>query len=139
MSKSRVIVLSVVHQGLSKREAAEKYGVTVRWVNVLLQRFGEGGLDAIQPRSRRPHRNPRAIGGDVRERVIELRGELLTQGFDAGPISIAWALESEGSIVPAVSTIRRILLSENLITAQPRKRPRTSFIRFQVHQPNETW
>jgi len=139
MSKSRVIVLSVVHQGLSKREVAEKYGVTLRWVNVLLQRFGEGGVEAIQPRSRRPHRNPRAISHEVRERITELRGELVNQGFDAGPISIAWALESEGITVPAVSTIRRILLAENLITAQPRKRPRTSFIRFQAHQPNETW
>ena len=70
MSKARVIVLSVTHQGLSKQQAAAKYGVTIRWVNVLLKRFEEGGLDAIQPRSRKPHSNSRAIPDSLREDII---------------------------------------------------------------------
>jgi transposase InsO family protein len=37
------------------------------------------------------------------------------------------------------STIRRILHHHALITPQPRKRPKSSYIRFQAEQPNECW
>ena len=39
----------------------------------------------------------------------------------------------------SVSTIRRSLLSAGLITPAPRKRPKTSYIRFEADLPNETW
>jgi len=41
--------------------------------------------------------------------------------------------------VPAVSTIWRIVHRHGLITPQPHKRPRSSFIRFQAALPNELW
>src|SRR5919201_2605953 len=37
------------------------------------------------------------------------------------------------------STIRRILHAAGLITPQPRKRPRSSYTRFEMAQPNELW
>lgn len=40
---------------------------------------------------------------------------------------------------PAISTIRRILHKHQLIFSQPRKRPRSSCIRFEAQQPGETW
>jgi transposase len=46
MSKSRVIVLSVVQQGLTKAEVARKYGVTWRWVHTLVTRYEQGGFEA---------------------------------------------------------------------------------------------
>ena len=49
MSKARVIVLSVVHQGLSQAEAARRYGVSWRWVHTLVQRYREGGMAAVEP------------------------------------------------------------------------------------------
>lgn len=69
MSNARMIVLSITHQGLTKAQAAAKYGVTLRWVNILLARFSPGG-------------------------------------FDAGPISLGYALASEGLSLPATSAIR---------------------------------
>jgi transposase InsO family protein len=139
MSNARIIVLSITHQGLTKREAAAKYGVTLRWVNILLARFREGDLEALQPGSRKPHTNPRRINQELRARIIELRAELTREGFDAGPISLGFALRVEGVSPPATSTIRRVLVEEELITPQPRKRPRRSLVRFQANQPNETW
>ena len=47
MSKSRVIVLSVVHQGLSKAEAARRYNVSWQWVHTLVTRYHSGGLEAV--------------------------------------------------------------------------------------------
>jgi len=71
--------------------------------------------------------------------VIELRGQLTADGLDAGPETIRWHLAQAGLTVPSTSTIRRILLQAGLITPQPRKRPRSSYIRFQATQPNECW
>ena len=38
-----------------------------------------------------------------------------------------------------MSTIRRRLLAAGLIEPAPRKRPKTSYIRFEADLPNETW
>lgn len=72
MSKAKVIVLSVVEQGLSKAEAARRYDVSWRWVHTLVQRYESGGIEALEPRSRRTRTNPRATPEHVRTRIIEL-------------------------------------------------------------------
>ena len=51
MSKAKVLVMSVVEQGLSKAEAARRYDVSWRWVHTLVTRYEAGGLDALEPRS----------------------------------------------------------------------------------------
>ncbi len=139
MSKAKVIVLSVVEQGLSKAEAARRFGVSWRWVHTLVQRYEAQGLAGVEPRSRRPLSNPNATPEHVRTRIVELRQKLLTDGLDAGPATIAWHLQAEDLQAPALSTIRRILHAEHLITPEPRKRPRASLHRFAAEQPNETW
>ena len=60
-------------------------------------------------------------------------------GLDHGPVSIAARLQQEGLRAPAFSTIRRILTAADLITPEPKKRPKTSLHRFQATMPNETW
>lgn len=139
MSKAKVIALSVVEQGLSKTEVARRYGVSWRWVHTLVQRYQAEGLDGVEPRSRRPLSNPRATGEHMRTRIIELRQKLTIEGLDAGPATIAWHLQAEGLIPPALSTIRRVLHAERLIVPEPRKRPHASLHRFTAEQPNETW
>ncbi len=139
MSRSRVAVLKVVSNQLSATAAAAEYGFSRRHLHRLLARYREGGLEALEPRSRRPKRTPIATPETVRRRVIELRGELTADGLDAGPITIGWHLEREGHKPPAPATISRILTQAGLITPQPRKRPRSSYLRFQMDQPNEMW
>jgi transposase InsO family protein len=96
-------------------------------------------LDALEPRSRAPRTNPTRTSGEICERVIELRVQLTADGLDAGPVTIAWHLQREGLRAPAPATISRILTRAGLVSPQPRKRPRSSFIRFQAAQPNEMW
>jgi transposase InsO family protein len=139
MSRARVAVLQVVSQQLSVTAAAAEYGFS-RWhLHRLLVAYREGGLDGLELRSRRPRTNAAATSVLVRERVIALRGELRADGLDAGPVTIAWHLEREGLRAPSTSTIRRILHQAGLITPEPRKRPRSSYTRFQASQPNEMW
>jgi transposase InsO family protein len=139
MSLARVAVLQIVSKQLSVTAAAAEYGFSRRHLHRLLARYREGGLEALEPRSRRPRTNPLATSDELRERVIELRGRLSADGLDAGPVTIAWHLEREGLPAPSTSTIRRILHQAGLITPEPRKRPRSSYLRFEMAQPNEMW
>ncbi len=139
MSRARVAVLQVVSHQLSVTVAAARYGFSRRHLHRLLVAYREGGLDALEPRSRRPRTNAAATSGLVRERVIALRARLTADGLDAGPVTIAWHLEREGLRAPSTSTIRRILHQAGLITPEPRKRPRSSYTRFEMAQPNEMW
>jgi transposase InsO family protein len=139
MSKARVAVLRVVAKELSVTAAAAKYGYSRQHLHRLLARYHQGGLDAVEPRSRRPQTNPQATSDEVRDRIVELRLQLTADGLDAGPITIAWHLEQEGHPSPSTSTIRRILHAAALITPEPRKRPRSAYRRFLASQPNECW
>ena len=139
MSKERVIVLSVVQQHLTKAETARRFGVSWRWVHTLVTRYNSGGWVAVEHRSRRPHSNSRAVSAEMRDLVVSLRTELGAAGLDHGPVSIAARLDQAGLRPPSTSTIRRILATAGLIVPAPKKRPKSSYRRFQADQPNECW
>jgi len=139
MSKHREAVLKVVSRELSVTAAAAAYGISRQQLTRLVRRYRDGGIEALEPRSRRPLTNPRDTPDVVRERVVALRRELTAHGLDAGPVTIAWHLEREGHAAPSTSTIRRILHAAGLVVPEPRKRPRSSWIRFEAAAPNECW
>ncbi len=120
-------MLKVVSGEMTVTAAATEYGYSRRHLHRLLGRYREGGLQALEPRSRRLKTTPNAASDAVREWVVELRLALIAGGLDAGPVTIAWHLQREG------------LHQAGLITPQPRKRPRSSYIRFEADQPNEMW
>lgn len=138
-SKFRIVVLKVVAGELSVSAAAVRYGVSRQYLHKLLARYRDEGLDGLNARSRAPLSTPHATSDRVRERVLQLRRLLVSDGTDAGPVTIAWHLRQEGFTPPSTSTIRRILHTAGLITSEPRKRPRSSYVRFEAAQPNETW
>lgn len=133
------MILSVLHDGLTPTQAALRFGVSRRQIHRLLARYKSGGLEALEPRSRRPKSNPRALTKELRGEIIALRRHLLAQGLDAGAASIAWHLREGKSPTPALSTIWRILRVEGLVTPEPKKRPKAYITRFEALQPNETW
>ena len=139
MSKHRVAVLNVVAKQRSVTAAAAAYGMSRQHLQRLLKRYRDDGLEAVDPRSRRPGTSPGRTTDAQRDRIIALRIELTARGLDAGPVTIAWHLGREGRTVPSTSTIRRILHAAGLIVAEPRKRPRSSWIRFEAAAPNEVW
>ncbi len=138
-SKSQVIILSVLHDGLTPTQAALRFGMSRRQIQRLLARYRQGGLEALELRSRRPKSNPRALTQELRGEIIRLRTDLLAQGLDAGAASIVWHLGQAGLHTPALSTIWRILRAAGLVTPTPSKRPKAYIIRFEAVQPNETW
>jgi transposase len=96
MSRARVAVLQIVSNQLSVSAAAAEYGISRRHLHRLLTRYREGGLEALEPRSRRPKTTPIAAGEQLRARVIELWLQLTADGLDAGTVTIAWHLQHEG-------------------------------------------
>ncbi|WOQ69030.1 IS481 family transposase [Microbacterium limosum] len=138
-SKHRVVVLKIVAGELSVTAAAAEYGMSRQYLHKLLARYRDEGLDGLKPRSRAPLTSPQAVTDRVRDRIVQLRAALTAAGTDAGPVTIAWHLTQEGLQAPSTSTIRRILHTAGLIAPEPRKRPRSSYIRFEADRPNETW
>lgn len=138
-SQSQVIILSLLHDGLSPTQASRRFGVSRKWIYQLIARYRAGGLEALEPRSRRPLSNPRALSQEIRGQIIALRRTLLDKGLDAGAASIAWHVRQSNSSAPALSTIWRILRAEGLVIPEPKKRPKAYIIRFEAVQPNETW
>jgi len=139
MSKRRAVILSVTIEGRSQADTARLYDVSESFVSRLLARYRAEGDTAFEPRSRRPHTTPTATPDTTVELITNLREELATDGLDAGPETIAWHLATHHQLTVSISTIRRRLIAAGLITPEPKKRPRSSYIRFEADLPNETW
>ena len=139
MSKARLIITAVVLQRRSQAEVARTYGVSKGWVSKLVARYHAEGEAAFEPRSRAPHTHPNATPEATVTLVITLRHQLRTAGHDAGPDTIAWHLSQHHQTRIARSTIATILTRAGLVTPEPRKRPKSSWTRFEADQPNECW
>lgn len=139
MELARYVVDAVVLEGRSYREVARAHGVSKSWVAKLVGRYRQGGYEAIRPRSRAPARIPHRTPPELEDQIVALRKELTELGVDAGAATIHYHLLRRGGPVPSVSTIWRVLRRRGFVTPEPHKRPRSSWIRFEAHLPNECW
>ena len=139
MSRARLIITAVIIEGRSQASVARDYGVSKGWVSKLIARYRTEGDTAFEPRSRRPHTRPDATPATTVDLVVELRKRLSAQGLDAGADTIGWHLQHHHHITVSRATIYRIIRRHNLVVDEPKKKPKSSYIRFQADQPNETW
>ncbi|MDC7113717.1 IS481 family transposase [Corynebacterium pseudodiphtheriticum] len=139
-TSNKVIVETILATGMSHKDAAALFNVSTRWIRELLHRYREGGYQALQPRSRAPHSNPRQVPESTVKTILEIRQHLENTGQDNGAHTIRWHLQQQKiTPLPAASTIHRILKRHGYVIEQPHKRPRSSWKRFEADQPNETW
>jgi transposase InsO family protein len=139
MSKARLVITAVTVEKRPVSEVARAYGVARSWIYALLARYRAEGEAAFEPRSRRPKTSPAAISQDTAELIIRLRKELAGQGLDAGPHTICWHLEHHHQVSVSPATVSRYLSRYGLVTPEPKKRPRSSYIRFAAELPNQRW
>lgn len=99
---------------------------------------GRGRAGATFAKARR---SPQRTADEVEDEIVALRKELTNLGVDAGAqtIRVHLARCRGEDRVPSVSTTRRILVRRGFVTPQPRKRPRSSYVRFEAAMPNERW
>ena len=139
MDQNRFLVDAVIIQKRGIRAVAKDYGVSKSWVHTLITRYKQGGYDALQPHSKQPKTSPTRTPDTITNNIIRLRKELEEDGYDNGPHTIAWHLTQQGLTPPSTTTIWRILTKAGFITPEPKKRPHTSYIRFEANLPNECW
>jgi transposase InsO family protein len=139
MSKARLVITAVVAEGRSQAEVARAYGVSQGWISRLVARYRADGEAAFEPRSRRPKTSPKAISAQIAELIVALRKDLAGQGLDAGPETICWHLAHHHQVTVSRATVSRYLARAGLVTPEPAKRPRSSYLRFEAEQPNECW
>jgi transposase InsO family protein len=139
MSLTRLLITAVVVENRPVREVAAAYGVSMSWLYELLARYRAEGEAVFVPRSRRPKVSPTALPVEVTGLIVELREKLTATGLDAGPDTIVWHLSQLHGHTVSRATVSRYLVKHGLVVPEPKKRPRSSYIRFQAEQPNECW
>jgi transposase InsO family protein len=138
-SKARLVITALFVDRQTPAEVASRYGVHRAWVYKLKARYLAEGDAALEPRSRRPRSTPTALDPALVDLIVRVRKELAEQGLDAGPETIAWHLAHQHGHHVSRATISRTLTRQGLVTPEPKKRPKSSYIRFQATMPNETW
>jgi transposase InsO family protein len=139
MSLARLVVTAVRIEGRTKADVARDYGVSPRWVYELCRRYDAEGDAGLEARSRRPRASPSRTPVRTQDEIVELRKDLADRGLDAGAHTISFHLMKRHGTSPSVATIWRVLSRRGLVTPQPQKRPKSSFVRFCAEMPNERW
>jgi transposase InsO family protein len=139
MSVGRYLVEAHLREGRPVAELAAEHGVHPSWIYRLLARYRAEGDAGLIPRSRRPKTSPTALSDDLENEIVLFRKQLSEEGLDAGAQTIHWHLVRRHSTAPSVSSIMRVLRRRGCVVPQPKKRPRSSFIRFEADLPNECW
>lgn len=70
---------------------------------------------------------------------MRLRKELAGRGLDVGMHTIAWHLKHHHQVKVLTATVSRTLARHGLVTLDPSKRPKSSYIRFAAEMLNECW
>jgi transposase InsO family protein len=123
---------------LNVTQFCAQHGISTWFFWDIRRRYAAGGLAAIEPRSRAPHRVANKTSIEIEDAVVAKRKELADAGLDAGPASIAFYLRRV-RCVPSEATIWRILTARGFIVADPSKRPKRSGRRFTAERANERW
>jgi transposase InsO family protein len=139
MSKTRLVITAVVIENRPVGEVMADYRISKSWLYELLARYREQGESALQPRSKRPRTSPTATPTATVELMVRLRKQLTEQGLDAGPDTIGWHLAHHHGVTVSRATVARQLTARGLVIPQPKKRPKSSYLRFAAEQPNQCW
>lgn len=139
VSRALLVITAVTVQGLTQAEAARQLGLSPSRVSRIMSRWRREGDAGVQPRSRRPKTSPTATPSSTIALIAQLRQDLGSRGLDHGPATIGWHLQQHHGITVSRATIARILHRTGLVVPAPRKRPRSSYIRFEAAMPNQCW
>jgi transposase InsO family protein len=114
------------------KELCHRYGISRKTGYKWLERYKAGGAEALQDRTRKPHRSPRRVRPEVAATVISLSLETSWGGR-----KLQRRLQNLGyAEVPAASTCTEILRRAGRLKQAPAAGP---VQRFERSMPNELW
>jgi len=120
----------------------QENGVSRRSFYNIRQRYTEEAGAALHPRSSAPHSPRHKFDQETTRTLIVVRDRLRSAGRDFGPISIrfeAIANQDFTSSVPSTATISRSLRAAGVVDANPKKRPKSTLLRFERSRAMELW
>jgi len=123
----------------SVTELCARLGISRKSYYKYLGRFASEGLEGLRPRSRRPLRSPTQTPPEMVELIIKARADLAKEGWDNGALSIFYRLLRDGEQPPVWRTIHRVLVRQQLVEPQPKKRPRSCYRTFEFPAPDDCW
>jgi transposase InsO family protein len=122
--------------GCPVSEIAARHGVSRQSVHAWVRRYKAGGLAALADRSHRPRSCPHQIAAEVEAAVCELRRSHPRWG----PARLAFELgRRDITPVPSEPTLYRVLVRNGLIAPGQRRRPASSYVRWECGEPMELW
>lgn len=131
---------AVASEDLNVAAFCREHGVSRETFYAWRRRYRAEGLAGLEVRSRAPKTSPQRVDAEAEEAIVALRKELADLGTDNGPGTIQWHLGQRGGLrVPSEATIWRILVRRGFVVPEPRKRPKSSYRRFEASAPNELW
>lgn len=130
-SQRREFVILASLEGANVSVLCERFGISRETGHLWLRRHaaGESGLE---DRSRRPHRSPRRLAGELEVRILAVRDRHPAWGAR----KIAAVLRREGIDPPAAATIRAVLSRHDRIAPNS---PGRAYGRFERSEPNALW
>ena len=131
-------LLAVLSSGLPLpvSRVCRELGISRQTFYKYRRRWLAEGPAGLVERSRRPHRSPGQVAVELEAEIVRLRKVL---PLDNGAQTIAYHLARSGWAVPSVATIHRVLVRRGQVVAQPEKRPRSAWRRFEWPAPNACW
>jgi putative transposase len=114
-----------------------EHDVSRSWFYEVRARVAAEGVDGLQ---RRPRPRPAtAVPAEVEDIAVRVRKELADAGLDNGPVSVRDKMLQLGVAAPSRATLARLLARRGMVVAQPQKRPRSSWRRFEAAQVHHRW
>lgn len=139
VSERMKFVMDVEREGRSIAEACRLAGVSRKTGYKWLRRYEEGGVLALQDRSRAPHTHPNAVELQTKAMLIEARVQHPSWGAEK---LLAWLSRRHSKLeLPASSTVSEILKRAGLVKPRRRSRKAPPYIHpfVQAREPNAIW
>ena len=129
-------VREVLDTGASIVEVARQYGVDRRTLHRWISRYVNGGLEALVTQSSRPDSSPTQMAPEIEARLVAMRRVHPSWG----PRTLKTKLVNEfAERAPSRAAIYRALVRHQLITPTPRRRPTSSYKRWERSRSMELW
>jgi transposase InsO family protein len=137
MTEQRYRAVLEVDAGVPVIEVAERFGVSRQAVHRWIGWYREEGLDGLANRSSRPRTSPAQTPPEVEAAICELRRTRPRWG--ARRIEFELGRNGCPGPVPSRITIHRVLVRHGLVDAEPRRRRRQDYRRWERAVPMELW
>lgn len=130
--KREDFVLRVLSREKSKSALCREYGISRPTGDKWIKRYNNG--EELSDKSRRPFHTANRISQEVEDTIVSARRKEPA----IGARKTKRMLESNGLIMPAMSTINEVFRRNGLITKEA-SQAATPYVRFEKEAPNEMW